>query len=207
MNLPSFNLVASKQGNYEPTAQDIYDAKYVCTTKGIAVGGFYPSAICLWDYLVAWAAAQVYVPSVPPLSLVDAIFTSGKVRTYCKSYFLPGVTAFDQVLTGVLKPGPPLDTGWTRAQLSAALVARYGKGFGFPVTQDMTVLPAISLIPDPQNDNRAWLFEETFQAPTPSVLALLGFAPGYALSGWDRTDIQSSAEFAEFVRTQNSLHP
>jgi hypothetical protein len=210
MNSTAFGLAGDLAGSYIPTPQDVYDAQFVCATRGTPDGdGFYPNAQTLWDYLVAWAATQVYAPHVPPLSMADAIYSSGKVRTYCKAYYLPGVTTFQQVLTGLFNPGtsPAWDPLWTGPQLSEAQILRYGHGFGRPVTQDLTVLPAISLLPDSAHDNYAALYEETFEAPNANVLLLLGFATGYALSGWDRSDVRFCADFEAYVIAQNILHP
>lgn len=71
----------------------------------------------------------------------EVIESYGKIRTTCVTAEVPGVYAANQQIHGTLDPS------------KADMVGRYGVGFGTTFKQDMSVLPAISMVPDRENAN------------------------------------------------------
>jgi|ERR1700674_569166 len=68
----------------------------------------------------------------PPKSVAECAVNAGLGRTQCISYFTPDGIQTKSTLAGTIVPEHHLDFSGDRHVLADSMVARYGKGLGFP---------------------------------------------------------------------------
>lgn len=77
------------------------------------------------------------------------------------------------------------------------IIKRYGHGMARPILQDLSVLPAISVVPDPEHNLMGTKGEEGQEFPNDQTLKILNMQ--YPQAGLDLQDYQFLWNFSEYV--------
>lgn len=110
-------------------------------------------------------------------------------------------------ITGKLKPSVPLLLYLPRsAATNAALIGRFGDGFGEPIAHNVD--GAIVADPDPANgvNNRGWVDgEHVFTTLDPYLRGLLGLPPNYQWTPADMADLNACYNARKWIQGQLAL--
>lgn len=137
------------------------------------------------------------MPSVAEVILrYSATLGPQVMRTTMMALEVPGTFRAKQVVHGKLDVTQALDFT-TTTTLSDSMVRRYGQGFGAPIKQDLSVLPAISMLPDASHALWALGYEEATHIPGPGATAATGLTT--TLHGQDFADLEACIDFQDLV--------